>query len=129
MQRDSHFSLRNLTKGKLPRLPFARMKKAILGTRFEVSLVFVTDGLSQTLHKRFMHKSSPANVLSFPLNERTGEIFLNPQAARREAKAFHSTPQKYIGYLFIHALLHLKGFRHGSKMEVKEREYRARFDV
>ena len=103
----------NLTTGKLPRLPFEHFKKAALEKNYILSLVFTDIKLAKKLNKTYRGKNKPANVLSFALTRESGEIFINLSIAK--------TPVR-IARLFIHALCHLKGMRHGSKMESEERK-------
>lgn len=118
--RESAFALTQTTKGKLPRLPFKRIKEVLLGKKYTLSLVFVGDKRGATLYKQYKKKKGIFNVLSFPLSKTSGEIFINPHQAKREAQTHNMTPKTYIGYLFIHGLLHLKGYTHGSTMEREE---------
>ena len=104
--------IKNLTKGKLPRLPFSRTKEMILGKNYELSLVFVGNNLARKLNKIYRGKDKPANVLSFALDKHLGEIFINLAKAKTDTR---------VALLLIHALLHLKGWRHSSKMESEER--------
>ena len=127
--RDDTFSIVNKTKGRLPNLPFLDIKEAILGKRYRLSLVFIGKTRSQTLTKTYRKKDKASNVLSFPLGKDEGEIFITPDVARHEAKDFSTTPHKHMGYLFIHGLLHLKGYTHGSKMEHKEQALRKKWSV
>jgi len=122
-------SIQNETKGKLKRLPFCRLKDAVLGKRYELSLTFVKSSTSQKLNRLYRDKNAPANVLSFPLAPREGEIFIDPKEALLDAPKFGMTHKKFIGLLFIHALLHLKGFAHGSKMERTEAKLMKRFKL
>ncbi|MBX4198456.1 rRNA maturation RNase YbeY [Candidatus Parcubacteria bacterium] len=113
------FSLTNTTKGKLPSLPFADMKDTVLGEKYDLSLAFVTPEESQEFNKRYRQKDKPTNVLSFELTPNSGEIVICPDHAGE-----HS-----LGSLFIHGLMHLKGFEHGSTMENEERKIRERFGI
>ena len=106
--------IKNLTKGKLPRLPFDRAKEMILGKNYELSLVFVGNNLARKLNKIYRNKDKPANVLSFALDKHLGEIFINLAKAKTDAG---------VTLLLIHALLHLKGLQHSSKMESEERKF------
>jgi len=117
-----HFAIRNTTKGKLPGLPFLRMKERVLGETYELSLVFVGDARSRSLNKRFRGKDKPANILSFPLSAREGEIFISLRQAAKDAPRFKKRYNTFVGFLFIHGLLHLKGLAHGKKMEALERK-------
>ncbi len=106
--------IRNLTKGKLPRLPFNRVKEMVLGKNYELSLVFIGNQLAKKLNQTYRHKNDPANVLSFSLDKNTGEIFINLAKVKTDAK---------MTSLLIHALLHLKGWQHSSKMDSEERKF------
>jgi len=128
MDSDS-LTITNFTKGKLPRLPFLEMKNAALGTQYNLSLVFIGERRSKHLNSTYRNKHKSGNVLSFPLDKKTGEIFICPVRARREAKNFDRSYENFIAFLFIHGLLHLKGMDHGSTMEKAEEKIRAQFGV
>ncbi|MCX6755236.1 MAG: rRNA maturation RNase YbeY [Candidatus Nomurabacteria bacterium] len=117
---EEKFSLLNLTKGKLPSLPFAMMKEYVLGKSYSLSLVFISEKKSQELNKTYRQKNKPANILSFPYDKKTGEIFICIATAKKQAKDFDRTWEQFIGFLVIHGMLHLKGMEHSSTMERKE---------
>jgi len=119
----------NTTKGKPPRLPFSDMKKAVLGKKYDLSLVFIGSTRSHTLNKTYRGKDKPANVLSFPLSDIEGEIFIDLALAKKEARRFQKKYPQFIGLLFIHGLFHLKGLCHGSTMEKKEATVRKKFSI
>jgi probable rRNA maturation factor len=123
------FSLHNTSKGKLPRLPFELMKEAVLGKDYELSLVFLNEKDMHEINKNYHKKDKPTNILSFPLDEKTGEIFICPQYAMKEAHLYDRMYENYIGFLFIHGLVHLKGYDHGSRMENEEQKVREKFDI
>ena len=87
-------SIKQTTRGSMPRLPFEKMAKQILGPRYELSLVVCGDSLAQRMNKIYRKKTYKPNVLSFPLSKTEGEIFLNVQCAKREAKKYGTTLQK-----------------------------------
>ncbi|TAL49558.1 rRNA maturation RNase YbeY [Patescibacteria group bacterium] len=123
------FAVTNITKGKLPRLPFALLKERLLGVRYELSLVFSGSNLSRKLNRRYRGRNQPANVLSFSLGPASGEIFIDLPRARREALASSTPLSLYLGGLFIHGMLHLKGRRHGSRMEREEIKFLKKFNL
>lgn len=112
-----------------PTLPYEAMKNAVLGKGYELSLTFIGATRAQRLNKKHRNASYVPNVLSFPLSKVVGEIYIAPCVAKREAKKFSLTPKGYIGYLFIHGLLHLKGYPHGDTMEKAEKKYCAQFSL
>jgi probable rRNA maturation factor len=103
------------------------MKEAVLGRQYELSLVFIGKHRARVLNRDFRSKDKPANVLSFPLSDTEGEILICPQQARVDARKHGMDPEHFIAFLFIHGMLHLKGYRHGSRMESVERELKQRF--
>lgn len=129
MQENKNFEVTIKTKGKLPSLPFENIKNEILGKKYILSLVFIGDTRSKKLNEKYRGKKKPANVLSFQLEKNEGEIFINPNQAERDSKKFDTTKSKFIGFLFIHGLLHLKGCSHGSTMEGMEKTLKKKFRV
>lgn len=107
-------------KGTLPRVPFEKIKKEILGSSYELSLVLIGDSLGKRLNQKHKNKNTPTNILSFPISENEGEIFLNVRRAQRDAKKFGQTTREHVAFLFIHGCLHLKGHEHGDIMEKNE---------
>jgi probable rRNA maturation factor len=114
-------------RGQVPRLPFEKMASAILGAKYELSLVVCGDSLAQRMNKEYRKKSYKPNVLSFPISKTEGEIFLNVQCAAREAKKYKTTLPKRLALLFVHGCFHLKGLKHGKKMEAAEQKVLRRF--
>ena len=78
-----NFAIENTTKGKLPSLPFLRIKERVLGKHYELSVVFIGDKRSRDLNKRYRGKDRPTNILSFPLSASEGEIFINLRQAKK----------------------------------------------
>ena len=126
---ESTFAIHRTTKGKLPRLPFERIKNNILGKHYVLSVVFIGDIRAKALNKKYRKKNSVPNVLSFPLEKDEGEIFINPNKARKDAHLFDMSTTHFIGYLFIHGLLHLKGLEHGSTMNTAENKACKKFAI
>jgi len=128
-EKNISLSIRNLTKSKSPNLPFLNIKNAALGKGYSLSLVFAGDKLTKKLNLKYRGKKYPPNVLSFPLGKESGEIFINLKQAKKESTLFGKSPQKFVGYLLIHGLLHLKGLEHGSTMEHTEKRIGKKFHI
>ena len=126
---DVSFNLTNTTKAKLPRLAFADMKDAVLGKKYELSLIFVSKKHIQHLNREFREIDKPTDILSFPLSEDFGEIYINIEMTKLEAKKFGRNYENFLAFLFIHGLVHLKGMDHGSTMESIEARFRKQFGV
>jgi probable rRNA maturation factor len=126
------FSLTNKTKGNLAilkGLPFVQIKDAVLGKDYELSLVFVTPKEVARLNTTYRNKPLATDILSFPLDKNSGEIFMNMEEVKKESKKFERELKNFIQFLFIHGCVHLKGFTHGSRMESEERKFRKEFGV
>ncbi len=126
---NAHISVTRTTKGKLPSLPFVRFAEAILGARYELSIVFVSPKESQKLNRKFRHKNRPTNILSFPLSQTSGELVICLSVVRSDAPKFNMSYQKFLGFLLIHGMLHLKGHVHGSTMERLETKWKKHFAI
>ena len=112
-----------------PSWPYEKMKDAILGKSYSLSLSFVGAVRAQRFNQTYRKKDYVPNVLSFPLDEHIGEIIICPQVAKREAKNFDLSIDGYIAYLFIHGLVHLKGHDHGDTMDKLEQKFMRQFAV
>lgn len=101
----NNISFINLTKKRIKTAGFLRIYKKLL-PNWELSVVFAPPFLMKQLNKTYRKKDKVANVLSFKLEEREGEIFLNVNE------------QKLL-YLFTHACLHLLGYSHKTEKDAK----------
>jgi probable rRNA maturation factor len=111
----------------IPKHPYEKMAAAILPKSYTLTLAFIGERRAQALNKAHRGKTYVPNVLSFPLDQNTGEIYIAPEVAKREAKNYDMSVDGYIGYLFIHGCLHLKGYDHGATMDKAEQKYVRRF--
>lgn len=122
-------SIKNLTRQHLKvvaGLPFAKVAEEVLPD-WDISLVFVGPAKALALNKQLRGKTYTPNVLSYALGEKSGEIFICPNEAAKQAPSFHLSPPIFHLYLFIHGLLHLKGRVHGATMERCERKLLSKF--
>lgn len=108
---------------------FDQIKKVILGSKYELSLVFTTPVKIKELNKIYRNINKPTDILSFPLSKNTGEIFICKSVAKKEMVKFGRSYENFLTFLFIHGLVHLKGYDHGSKMEKLEKRFRQKFDI
>ena len=114
--------IKNTTKIKTPALPLDALKSDILGNDYNLSVVFVGEKRARNINKKWRNKSYTPNTLSFPLSKTDGEIIICLNVSIQEAKERKISIKKYIGFLVIHSMLHLKGYSHNSKMEKMENE-------
>lgn len=120
-------SIRNLTRQNLPRVPFEEIAQGVLGPTGEVSLVFIGPVRSRSMNRALRGKDKSANILTFPLGKRRGEIFIDLTTARKHLAEFDLSERKFVALLFIHGCLHLAGRAHGARMEREERALLDRF--
>ena len=105
---------------QIPKLPLLPLKNKILGKDYELSVVFCSDYLIEKLSIKYKGSNKHKNILSFPLNKKMGEIFININQAKKEAKYFGHDEFEHVLFLYIHGLLHLSGIKHSKKMEELE---------
>jgi rRNA maturation RNase YbeY len=102
---------------------FSIIKNEILGKKYSLSVTCVDEKTSKKINKEYRGKNKPTNILSFSLRKNMGEIILCPSVIKKEARNFGKTFPKFLGFLVIHGMLHLKGFEHSSRMEELEQKY------
>jgi len=113
--------IRNLARRKAPAFAFKKACAAAL-PGWDISLVFALPKDAQRLNRTLRKKSYVPNVLSYATGKKSGEIIICLSVAKEQAPSYGLSYPVFTGLLFIHALLHLKGMRHGSTMERAERQ-------
>lgn len=103
-----------------------RLRVKVLGRGYALTVIWTGTRQIRKLNRRYRGTSRATNVLTFPLEEKYGEIFLCVPVVRDEAVRRGETFNARATFLFIHALLHLAGSDHHSlaeseKMENKEK--------
>ena len=123
--------LHNLTlvrkNGTLPDVPFLAIKEKILGKKYSLNIIFCSPAESKKQNLIYRDKDYPTNILSFPLSENEGEIYIPLGLVRYEAKKFEMSYIKFLHFLIIHGCLHLKGYDHSSTMEELEDKHLKQF--
>lgn len=117
------------TTRSYPKINYQEIKDVVLGKSYDLSLVFHGVINAKKLNQKTRKKDYVPNVLSFPLDKHHGEIYITPTIAKKESPDFNLTYRGYVGYLFIHGLLHLKGYDHGTKMESEEKRLMKKFSL
>jgi len=86
-----------------------------------ISVNFIGDSQSRELNKHFRDKDYPTDVLSFNYEgesvkgENTqllGEVFVNLDQAKRQAKNYNNTLKQEVAELAEHGILHVLGVHH-----------------
>ncbi|MDO4377571.1 MAG: rRNA maturation RNase YbeY [Erysipelotrichia bacterium] len=110
------------------------MRKTIavlnLNDNISVSVIFVSDKKIKEINRDYRNIDRPTDVISFALAdnktendyfaEELGDIFINVDAAIRQAKEYEHSEKREICFLFTHGLLHLNGFDHQTAEEEKK---------
>ncbi len=117
------------------RQPFAAVLRNARGVlnlkgRIAVSVIFMDDKQIHELNRDYRGIDRPTDVISFALRDDTsegdyvaeelGDIFINIDAARRQAVEYGHSEKREICFLFAHGLLHLCGFDHMNPEDEKE---------
>ena len=77
----------------------------------EVSIGFVGDQVKKKLNFQYRGKDNPTDVLSFVGEDNDlGEILINFQQIKRQAKKFGNTDEQELIFILVHGLLHLMGY-------------------
>src|SRR3989338_11547262 len=107
---------------------FSTLKDDILGRKYTLSIAYVTHEKSREINKKYRKKDYATNVLSFSLRKNEGELVLSKAVIKREAKMLGKAYEKWLTFLVIHGMLHLKGMKHSSTMERAEKFYYKKYD-
>lgn len=103
-----------------------------------VSLAVVDDATMRQLHRRFLGKDTPTDVLSFILEQDQGmlegEIVVGAETACRQASRYGWTAECELLLYVLHGALHLVGYddrtpRKRALMFRRQSEYLARLGV
>lgn len=102
---------------------FSKIKNAILGEKYELDVAFLTPQKQKAINKTYRNIDKTTNILSFPLTKTSGQITFDLSKVKKDSPLFDMTYAKFLKYLFIHGLLHLKGYDHSAIMERQEKKF------
>ena len=128
-QSGNSFVISNEDGVTIPKIDFTAIKNSALGEKYELSLIFTNQEKIKKLNLIYRDKNAPTDILSFPISDNEGEIYICLEEAKKEAKKFDREYENFIGFLFIHGCVHLKGHDHGSTMENIEVKLRDKFNI
>ncbi|MEX2198660.1 MAG: rRNA maturation RNase YbeY [Burkholderiales bacterium] len=92
----------------------------------EVTLRVVGVAEARRLNRAFRQRDYATNVLSFGYSPTQGDIVLCHPVIAREARAQGKSLAAHYAHLVVHGALHLRGLRHGRRMERRETRLLAR---
>ncbi len=92
-----------------------------------IALVLTTPGRIATWNQHYHHKHGPTDVLAFP-SSTGGDIVICPAILKQRHPGMPLPA--LLAHRFVHALLHLNGYRHATdaaarRMEARTRHYLA----
>jgi probable rRNA maturation factor len=82
----------------------------------EVAVLLISDRRMAGLHRQFLHRTGPTDVITFE----HGEIFISVETAQQNARRFGSSLTRELQLYIIHGLLHLHGFDDGNAIAAKK---------
>jgi probable rRNA maturation factor len=100
-----------------------------MGDAYALSIAFVGNTAMRRLNRTHRKKDKTTDILSFGLSKQSGEIVISLTEAAKRARAFGMKPSDYLPFLFVHGLLHLKGYDHGKTMERLEKRHCTQFKI
>ncbi len=103
-----------------------------------LSIVFVSTREMRSLNRRYLHRNSATDVLSFCYDgvimeglPFLGEIIIAPAVAVEQARRSRACPEKELSRLLVHGILHLLGWDHerdrGRMYSLQKRLLRRKF--
>ncbi len=97
-----------------------------------VSVIFVRSNKIREINRVYRQKNQATDVISFALQDEPctyywqeqqielGDIFINVDAIKEQAKEYGHSEKRELGFLFVHCLLHCLGYDHMTKKDEKE---------
>jgi probable rRNA maturation factor len=115
------------------RLARFTLKRLRVHPEAELCLKLVDEATIAEFNSRYLGKSGPTDVLSFPMDELRpghegdlddagilGDMLLCPQYATAQAPTYSRAPEDEMHLLTIHGILHLLGYDHAEPGEEQE---------
>ena len=103
----------------------------------EISILLVDDPQIEELNRKYLDRTGPTNVISFPMREGAfshlspqllGDVVISTDTAAKEAQNSGMSTEQRFKELLVHGILHLFGYDHiaseqdARKMEKKSQE-------
>ena len=100
----------------------AAEKQLHLSQTCEISVTFVRSAAIHKINRDYRGIDRPTDVISFAINDSPdliddgekdlGDLFININYARRQAKEYGHSLKREVCFLFTHGLLHCLGYDH-----------------
>lgn len=124
-----HNESKTVSKDTFPLERFRAIKDHVLGENYRLSVVSTFPQQIRKYNLMYRDINKATDILSFPLSDTEGEIYLCNEEIIHEAKKFDRSYDNFVLFLFIHGCVHLKGYDHGATMEEIEVKVRTKFGV
>ena len=95
-----------------------------------VSVTFVRSRMMHIINRDYRGIDRPTDVISFAVQDEEtlvpeemkdlGDLFINVDYAKRQAKTYGHSYEREVCFLFTHGLLHCLGYDHRTEEEEKE---------
>lgn len=86
----------------------------------QITLRVVGAAEARTLNRAFGKRDYATNVLSFSYGPDQGDLVLCHPVIARQAREWRKELSAHYAHLVVHGMLHLRGLRHGRRMERAE---------
>ncbi len=119
------FWIKLILKEKDPSFPNFIFDKKI----FSLSLQIINDNEISSINQKWMNKTGPTDVLSFPIISQEdntkdlnfielGDLFISLEMAFKQSQEFNHSLTREMLFLASHGLLHLLGWEHNDDNEL-----------
>ena len=96
-----------------------------------IDMTIVDDEMIRQINSEYRQKDVSTDVLSFPQYERDddltnevpllyGDVVISLEHAKAQAESYNHSLKRELSYLFVHSLLHLRGYDHMVENDKKE---------
>ena len=114
-----------LSENKFTYLSNLKMRRHIFSLSFEI----IDDELIADLNKKWLNKTGPTDVLSFPIIAENdsyidmpiielGDLFISLDTAQKQSKEYNNSLKEEMIWLASHGFLHLLGWDHRDSNEL-----------
>lgn len=104
-------------------------KDLILKKKYELSITFIGTAKMKSINFKHRKIAKPTDILSFPIDETIGEIYICMDIVEKKAKLFEMSTEEYLKYVLVHGMIHLLGYDHGDKMDSLEKIYTKKLHI
>ena len=108
-----------------------------------IDMTIVDDEIIRQINSEYRQKDVATDVLSFPQYERDddltnempllyGDVVISLEHAKAQAASYNHSLKRELSYLFVHSLLHLRGYDHmieSDKKEMRQHEEQILYEV